>query len=137
MEQIRYLAEPYARERHEAFVKVSWCTSARYPWETLASRLRRPDTRCLVAHSPKDRDTFYGWAAVDDAAGAVIWVYVRTFPGRIRTRKLGTALLLELGHDVTNDPTPCLFWSPSAAEIVATGKWRAYYAPRTRRKEAA
>ena len=102
------------------------------PWEALARRLRRPDTRCLVAHVPGDADSLLGWAAVQ--AGAVVWAYSRDLFGKVRRRGLATSLLLELGVDVS-EPTPLLYWSPDAAEIAARG-YRIYYSPE-RRKEAA
>lgn len=128
MDRIRYDAAPFEAERHRAFVQASWCKGAREPWEALASRLRRPETRCLVAHIPGDPDSLLGWAAADVVGGAVIWAYTRDLYGRLRRRGLATSLLFDLGIDVS-EPTPCLFWSPAAAAIAARG-YRIYHAPR-------
>jgi hypothetical protein len=132
VDPIRFEAEPYRREAHEAFVKSSWCKGAREPWETLAARLRRPDTRCLVAHLPGDPDSLLGWAAAAD--GAIVWAYSRELYGKVRRRGLMTSLLLELGVDVS-EPTPCLYWSPAAAAIAARG-YRIFYAPSLSRARA-
>jgi len=126
---LEYEATPYNRELHEAFVRASWTRGARRGWDELAAHLRRPETRCLVAHVPGDPEALLGWACVRE--GAVIWVYSRDLFGRIRRRGLGTNLLLELGVDVSQ-PTPCLYWSPAATEIAARG-YRVYYAPKKRR----
>lgn len=120
MNPIAFDTSLYDRDRHEAFVRVSWCRGARELWETLAARLRRPETICLVANVPGDDDSLLGWVAVDGAAGAVIWAYTRDLYGRVRRRGLMTSLLLMAGVDVSR-PTPCLFWSPAAAAIAARG----------------
>lgn len=125
---------PYDRTRHEGFVKRSWCRGAREPWEALVSRLRRPETRCIVAHRPGDPETAYGWAAVD-GEGAVIWVYVRDWPRTIRRRKVMTGLLERMGVDPSK-PVPCLFWSPWAARLAARG-YRFVYAPGGAKEAAA
>jgi hypothetical protein len=90
-----------------------------------------------VAHTPGDPDALLGWAAYDDARGALIWVYVRELYAQVRRRGLGTALLLELGHDPTTETVPCLFWSPSAAELAFAGKWRLVYTPHVRHERNA
>lgn len=148
---LEYSAVPYSRDQHEAFVRGSWTRGARRPWEELARHLRRPETRCLVAHVPDDPEALLGWAAVTERsdantislgptglaigpAYAVVWVYCRDLHGVIRRRGLGTNLLLDLGVDVS-EPTPCLYWSPAATEIAARG-YRIYYAPRKRRGNA-
>jgi hypothetical protein len=135
-ELLRYEAERYdgRRNDHFQFVRSSWCWGARKGWETLAARLRRPDTGCLVAHCLSDPDQLQGWAAVD-GEGAVIWSYVRDLSA-VRRHGLMTSLLLDLGVDVSR-PTPCLFWSPDAATIAARDGYRIFYAPKGARREAA
>jgi hypothetical protein len=124
----RYEATHYVREQHEAFVKRSWCRGARAAWESLASRLRRPEVSCLVAHVPGYRTEFKGWAAVDNGAGAVIWAYTKSFPSTERRQGLMTSLLFDLGVD-PSQPTACLYWSPWAA-LLATRGYRFVYSPR-------
>lgn len=133
VDRIRYAATLYQRDKHEAFVRASWVKGAREPWETLFSRLRRPETRCLVAHVTDDADCLLGWAAAAD--GAVVWTYTRDLYGRVRRRGLMTSLLLDLGLDPA-EPLPCLYWSPAAAAIAARG-WRIYHAPRGHERNAA
>jgi hypothetical protein len=130
-ETLAYEAVAYHGDTHGGFVKSSWCSGARQPWEALASRLRRPDVRCLVAHLPGDPDSLLGWAAVDEVTGSVLWVYVRELYGRVRHRGLMTSLLLEMGVDVSR-PTPCAYWSPAAAAIASKGAYRIFYAPKLR-----
>lgn len=134
MDVLRYEAEPYNPARHVAFVKSSWCLGANECWDVLAARLRRPETRCLVAHVPGQPDALLGWAAVDTAANAVLWAYSRELYGKVRRRGLATSLLLECGVDVSR-PTPCLYWSPAAAAIAARG-YRIFHQP-NRAREAA
>lgn len=129
MEALRYTAVPYSPDLHRGFVQASWCKGARRPWETLAAYLRRPDTRALVAHLPDDPDSLLGWAAVSD--GAVVFAYTRELFGRCRRRGLMTSLLLDAGVDVSQ-PTPCLFWTPAAADIAARG-YAIFYRPTHRR----
>lgn len=131
---LRYEAAPYSRGLHEGFVKSSWCHGARQPWEALASKLRRPDVRCLVANVPGYPSEFKGWAAAD-TSGLVIWAYTKDFPSTERRQGLMTALLFELGVD-PSCPTPCLYWSPWAT-LLATRGYRFIYAPRGLKKEAA
>lgn len=113
-------------------MRSSWCRGARERWETLAEYLRRPESRCLVAHLPADADALLGWAAV--FGDAVVWAYTRDLYGKVRRRGLATSLLLLLGVDCSQ-PTPCLFWSPAAAAIAARG-FRIYHSPKGQ-KEAA
>lgn len=125
MTPVAFDVTPYDRENHEAFVKASWCRGAREAWETLARYLRDPATMCIVAHLPGDTDSLLGWACVN--RGAVVFAYTRALFGRLRRRGLATSLLLRCGIDVS-EPTPCLFWTPAAAEIAARG-YRIYHAP--------
>lgn len=126
MPTLPYAAVPYDRYRHAPFVYTSWCRGTKLPDDVLCAHLRRPETRCLVAHVPGDEDSLLGWAAVQ--AGAVVYVYVRDLYGRVRRRGVATSLLLDAGADVS-EPTPCLYWSPYAALIAARG-YRIYYAPK-------
>lgn len=126
MAPIAFEAVPYDRTAHEGFVKASWCKGAREPWETLAAYLRRPSTRCLVAHHPQAADDLLGWAAV--SRGAVVWAYSRSLYGKIRGRGLASSLLAMMGIDLSQ-PTPLLYWSPSAAAIASKGAYRIYYRP--------
>jgi len=132
---IRFEAALYDRDKHEVFIKSSWVRGAREAWEVLASRLRRPETRCLVAHIPGDPDSFLGWCAVDIKAPALIWMYSRHLQGTVRRRGLATSLVLMAGLDLAQ-PTNCLFWSP-AAEAMARNGYRLIYTPSLGRKAAA
>lgn len=127
MGALTYSTHSYAREAHEAFLKVSWCRKTRQPWEALASRLRRPETLCLVASVAGDADSLLGWACVDRQLGAVVWCYVRDLYGQVRRRGLATNLLLDCGVDVSQ-PTRLLFWS-DAAEAIAQRGYRIYHEP--------
>jgi hypothetical protein len=140
---IEYEAVPYDRDKHEGFVRASWTRGARLPWDELVAHLRRPETRCLVAHVPGDPEALLGWAAVvshpdtggresSASQGAVIWAYTRDLYGRIRRRGLMTSLLLDMGVDVS-EPTPCLYWSPAASDIAARG-YRVFFAPKRRKR---
>jgi hypothetical protein len=125
---------PYDRERHEAFLRVSWCRGARESWDALCSRLRRPDVVCLVAHVAGAPDALLGWCCVQD--GAVVWVYVRDLYGKARRRGTAAALLGRAGVDL-GEPIACRYWSPAAEAIAAAGKLRLYYAPSHNRRKAA
>ena len=116
---------PYDRDRHHDWVKSTWCWGARQSWPALTKLLARPEGRCVVAQSPDDPNVFYAWAAV--LGPAVVWAYTRDWPDDRRCKGRMTNLLLLLGVDVSK-PTPCLFWSPAAAQIAARG-YRIYYAP--------
>lgn len=126
---VKFKIVPYDRARHEAFVCSSFTRGARKPWESLCSRLRRPETTCLVAHAERDVDSLFGWAAVQE--GAILWVYVRDLWGTVRHRGIATQLLQSAGVYTDNNVTvPCLFWSPAASDIASGGKHRIYYAPK-------
>ena len=127
MATLAFEAVPYDRTLHEGFVRSSWCKGAREPWETLAAYLRRPSTRCLVAHHPASSDDLLGWAAVD-TYGSVIFAYTRNLYGKLRCRGLATSLLERLDVDLSQ-PTPLLFWTPSAAAIARKGDYRIYFNP--------
>jgi hypothetical protein len=133
-ERIRHSIAAYDRTLHEGFVLASWCKGARQPWAELSRLLRRPETCAVVAHVPDCPDDLLGWAAT--TRGALVWVYARNLHGKVRLRGLGASLLHAAGVDPLS-PLPCLYWSPSAAEIAAAGAWRIYHQPFTRKEIAA
>lgn len=72
---------------------------------------------CLVAHVRGYPGHLVGWASVDSRL-RVVWAYTK--PGLYRRRHVMTALLLELGVDLTR-PVPCLNWTDAAAAIAEHG----------------
>ncbi len=126
---IEFRAVPYDRESHEGFLCSSWTNGARRPFAELQAWLRKPATRCAVAHIPGDPDSLLGWAAADYGNGALIWIYVRDLHGHVRRRGLGTELLWHVGFG-DGVTVPSLYWSPHASAIAAAGKWHLVYQPK-------
>ena len=134
-EPLRFEVARYEREKHAAFVASTYCfhlSAGRQAKNAIDSRLRRPDTRCFVAHSPVDPDLYLGCVVVTGRL-EVVWAFTRE---RCRRKGLMTSLLLLAGVDVSQ-PVPCLNWSDDMAAVAASDGYRVFYAPSGRREARA